>query len=160
MSRTRQMRRHARKMRRNGLQPMVIIDRDDQFPDVAALLVARAMWRYRSELAPVYLVTVLVLGGAVLHLTHAGWWPWLLAAAVVVAWVLALFGDRVGLSLRIERIYAATVAMSGGGWLSAATALGVTFRPLPLCSPVAGCCLPFPGGLIGDGAQRCVSIGR
>ncbi|MGC4952712.1 cell division protein FtsK [Actinomadura citrea] len=132
MSRTRQMRRHAQKMRRSGLQPMVIIDRDDQFPDVAAVLLARALWRYRSELGPVYLVAALAVGGAVLHVAHPGWWPWLLALAGLAAWVLAMFGERLGLSPRIERLYAAGVVMGAGGWLSAATALGPTVPPLPV----------------------------
>ncbi|TDB95362.1 cell division protein FtsK [Actinomadura sp. 7K534] len=144
MSRTRQMRRHAHKMRRNGLQPMVIIDRDDQFPDVAAVLVARALWRYRSELAPVYLVAVLAISGAVLHLAHPAWWPWLLGLATVAAWALALFGERVGLVRRIERLYAATGTMAGGGWLSATTALGATFRPLPLLLVGGGFVLAVP----------------
>ncbi|TDC65780.1 cell division protein FtsK [Actinomadura sp. GC306] len=144
MSRTRQMGRHAHKMRRNGLQPMVIIDRNDQFPDVAAVLVARALWRYRSELAPVYLVAVLAISGAVLHLAHPEWWPWLLSLATVAAWALALFGERIGLVRRIERLYAATVTMAGGGWLSAATALGVTFRPLPLLLVGGGFMLAVP----------------
>ncbi|MFI0487190.1 FtsK/SpoIIIE domain-containing protein [Actinomadura sp. 9N215] len=123
---------------------MVIIDRDDQFPDVAAVLVARALWRYRSELAPVYLVTALALGGALLHLTHAEWWPWPVGIAVVAAWAFATFGERVGLALRVERVYAATVAMVGGGWLAAATALGVTFRPLPLMLAGGGFLLAVP----------------
>nr|BFE34629.1 hypothetical protein GCM10010200_068800 [Actinomadura rugatobispora] len=131
MSRTRQMRRHAQKMRRSGLQPMVIIDRDDQFPDVAGVLLARALWRYRSELGPVYLVAALAVGGTVLHLTHPEWWPWLLALASLAAWALAMFGERLGLSPRIERLYAAGVVMGAGGWLSAATALGPTVSPLP-----------------------------
>ncbi|TYK50748.1 FtsK/SpoIIIE domain-containing protein [Actinomadura decatromicini] len=144
MSRTRQMRRHAQKMRRNGLQPMVIIDRDDQFPDVAAVLVMRALWRYRSELAPGYLMAALVLGGAGLHLTHPEWWPWMLGAATALASALALSGDRGGLSLRIERVYAAIVAMGAGGWLSAATALGVMFQPLPLMLAGGGVVLAVP----------------
>lgn len=144
MSRASQMRRHARKMRRHGLQPMVIIDRDDQFPDLAAVLVARALWRYRSELAPVHLVTALALGGAILHITRAEWWPWLLGVATVAAWVLAMFGERVGLALRIERAYAATVAMCAGGWLAAATAMGVAFRPLPLVLGGGGFVLAVP----------------
>ncbi|MFI0371236.1 FtsK/SpoIIIE domain-containing protein [Actinomadura sp. 1N219] len=123
---------------------MVIIDSDDQFPDVAAVLVGRALWRYRSELAPVYLVTLLALGGAILHLTHAEWWPWLLGATTVATSALTMFGERVGLSLRIERIYAATVAVSAGGWLSAATALGVTFHPLPLVLIGGGFLLAVP----------------
>ncbi|TDD69399.1 cell division protein FtsK [Actinomadura darangshiensis] len=144
MSRTRQMRRHAHKMRRNGLQPMVIIDSDGPFPDVAGMLLARAMWRYRSELAPAYLVAVLAVGGALLHLMHPDWWPWLLAVAVVAAWALAVFGERAGLALRIERAYAAAVAMGSGGWLSASTALGITSRPLPLMLAGGGFVLALP----------------
>ncbi|MFB9195237.1 FtsK/SpoIIIE domain-containing protein [Actinomadura verrucosospora] len=111
---------------------MVIIDRGDQFPDVAAVLLARALWRYRSELGPVYLVAALAVGGAVLHLAHPAWWPWLLALAFLAAWALAMFGERLGLSPRIERLYAAGVVMGAGGWLSAATALGPTVSPLPV----------------------------
>ncbi|MFE9100403.1 FtsK/SpoIIIE domain-containing protein [Actinomadura geliboluensis] len=123
---------------------MVIIDRDDQFPDVAAVLVARAMWRYRSELAPVYLVTALALLAAILHLTHPQWWPWLLSLSTGAAWALTVFGERVGLALRIERLYAAAVAIGAGGWLTAATALGVTFRPLPLLLVGGGLLLAVP----------------
>ncbi|MGI5421205.1 FtsK/SpoIIIE domain-containing protein [Actinomadura luteofluorescens] len=111
---------------------MVIIDRDDQFPDMAAVLLARALWRYRSELGPVYLVAALAVGGAVLHLAHPEWWPWLCALAGLTAWALAVFGERLGLSPRIERLYAAGVVMGAGGWLSAATALGPTVPPLPV----------------------------
>ena len=138
------MRRHAQKMRRNGLQPMVIIDRDDQFPVVAGVLVARAMWRYRSELAPVYLVAMLAVSATALHVMHPEWWPWLLIVSTGTAWAFAMFGQRVGLTLRIERLYAAAVALGAGGWLSAATALGVTFRPLPLLLAGGGVLLAAP----------------
>ncbi|URN05507.1 cell division protein FtsK [Actinomadura madurae] len=123
---------------------MLIIDSEGPFPDVAGVLLARAMWRHRSELAPVYLVATLALIGAVMHLTHPQWWPWLLSIATVAAWALAVFGERVGLALRIERAYAATVAMGNGGWLSAATALGVTCRPLPLLLVGGGFVLALP----------------
>ncbi|WP_243716985.1 FtsK/SpoIIIE domain-containing protein [Actinomadura sp. KC345] len=123
---------------------MVVIDSDGPFPDVAGVLVARAMWRYRSELAPVYMVAALVLGATLLHLTHPEWWPWMLGLATAIAWALALFGERVGLALRIERIYAATVALGAGGWLSAATALGIAYRPLPLMLAGGGFVLALP----------------
>ncbi|MES9604605.1 cell division protein FtsK [Actinomadura sp. NPDC000929] len=123
---------------------MVIIDRDDQFPDVAAVLLARALWRYRSELGPVYLVAALAVGGAVLHLTHPEWWPWLLALAGLAAWALAMFGERLGLSPRIERLYAAGVVIGAGGWLSAATALGPTVPPLPVMLAGGAIALAMP----------------
>ncbi|MEV0662177.1 hypothetical protein ACIBI3_34210 [Actinomadura luteofluorescens] len=67
------------------MQPIVIIDRNDQLPDVAAVLLVRAMWRYRSELGPVYLVAALAVGIAVLHVAHSEWWPWLLTVAGLAA---------------------------------------------------------------------------
>ncbi|MFG2085425.1 FtsK/SpoIIIE domain-containing protein [Spirillospora sp. NPDC048824] len=129
--RNQQMKRHARRMRRNGLQPMVVIDSNGQLPDLVAVAVARGLWRYRSELGPIGLALVLVVTAVVLHLTHPGWWVGILLTASVIASALAIVGDRIGLSRRIERLYAATVAMSAGGWLAAATALGITNRPLP-----------------------------
>ncbi|WP_242900663.1 FtsK/SpoIIIE domain-containing protein [Actinomadura terrae] len=144
MSRTRQMRRHAQKMRRNGLQPMVIVDSDGPFPDVAGVLVARALWRYRSELAPVYLVCVLFAGGVVLHFARPGWWPWVLGVATVAAWALAMFGERVGLAQRMERVYVAVVVIGAGGWLAAVSALGIAFSPLPLVLVLGGALLAVP----------------
>lgn len=41
MNRGYQMRRHARRMRRYGLQPMIFLSPGDRLPDVAAMLIAR-----------------------------------------------------------------------------------------------------------------------
>ncbi|GAA3950247.1 plasmid transfer protein TraB [Actinomadura viridis] len=144
MSRTRQMRRHARKMRRNGLQPMVVINGDEPFPDLAAVVLGRLLWRYRSELAPFNLMATLALGGAVLHITHAWWWPYLLGVTTVAAWLLAMFGDRLGLALRSERLYGAALVMSAGGWIAAVTALGIAFQPLPQVLVGGGLLLAMP----------------
>jgi hypothetical protein len=131
-------------MRRYGLQPMIVIGNDDKLPDVAAALVGRMLWRYRSELAPIYLAATMALGGMVLHITHPLWWPFLLIGATVTAWTLAVFGDRVGLTVRKERLYAATVAMSAGAWLATVTALGITYRPLLLLLGAGGFVLSVP----------------
>ncbi|GAA4145304.1 cell division protein FtsK [Actinomadura keratinilytica] len=144
MSQATKMRRHAHKMRRQGIQPVVVIDKDDRFPDIAAVIIGRFLWRYRSELAPVYAVVALALAGAVLHATHAPWWPYILAGATLAAWTLAMFGERVGLSLRAERFYAAAVALGGGMWLAAATALGLAFAPLPQVLLFGGFVLAVP----------------
>jgi S-DNA-T family DNA segregation ATPase FtsK/SpoIIIE len=123
---------------------MVVINSDDQLPDLIIVTLSRFLWRYRSELAPVYVALVLALGTAILHLTHPGWWPYLLIAATVAACLLALFGQRVGLALRSERYYATAVVMSAGSWLSAATALGVNVRPLPQVILIGGLVLAAP----------------
>jgi S-DNA-T family DNA segregation ATPase FtsK/SpoIIIE len=138
------MRRHARKVRRAGLQPMMVISSDEQLPDLAAVVIGRVLWRYRSELAPPYVALVLALGGVILHLTHPDWWPDLLVATTVTTWVLALFGARLGLALSTERYYAAFIAMSAGSWLSAVAALGITRWPLAQLLILGGLTLAVP----------------
>jgi S-DNA-T family DNA segregation ATPase FtsK/SpoIIIE len=123
---------------------MVVINSDDQLPDLIVVTICRILWCYRSELAPAYLGIVLTLGGAVLHLTHPTWWAYLLIVTAVTATLLALCGARVGLVLRIERCYAATVVIAAGSWLSAVTARGVTVRPLAQILLVGGSMLAVP----------------
>jgi hypothetical protein len=144
MTRTRQMRHHARKMRSAGLQPMVFINADDPLPDLAAVVITRTLWRYRSELAPLALALATLLAALTLHVPHPGWWPGILITATLSACGLSLGGHLIGLSLRAERLYAATVCMATGGWLSAATALGVTYGPLPQLLPLGGVVLAVP----------------
>jgi hypothetical protein len=61
MTSYRRMRRHARQIRRSGMQPMMFISADSsQFPTPVGMLVVRFMWRYRSELAPVAVAALLV----------------------------------------------------------------------------------------------------
>ncbi|MFD0851233.1 FtsK/SpoIIIE domain-containing protein [Actinomadura adrarensis] len=110
---------------------MVVINSDDHLPDLVAVAIGRALWRYRSELAPITLALMLALGGAVLHITHPGWWPGIIATGALAASLLVFTGRRVGLLLRAERFYAATVALSAGAWLACATALGVPYGRLP-----------------------------
>src|ERR1700678_3223820 len=69
MTSYRQMRRQARHVRRVGLQPIMVINNDGQFPAPAGVILARWAWRYRSELAPV--VTAATVFGASLWTHHA-----------------------------------------------------------------------------------------
>jgi S-DNA-T family DNA segregation ATPase FtsK/SpoIIIE len=131
-------------MRRAGVQPMVVVNSDDQLPDLVIVAICRLLWRYRSELAPPYVALALALSAAILHYNHPEWWTFLLGAATIAAWLLALFGGRVGLALRSERYYAAAVVMGAGSWLAAATALGVTRQPLPQLLLFGGIVLAVP----------------
>jgi hypothetical protein len=144
MSGPRQMRRHARKMRRYGLQPMVVINSGDPLPDLVIVLLARWLWRYRSELAPVYLAAVTIIAAWLLHATHPAWWAAILTATVAAAAVLMIFGRRLGLSTLAERWYAAAVTLAGGGWLAAATAVGSWHEPLPRLLVAGGLVLAVP----------------
>lgn len=138
------MRRHARRMRRAGLQPMVVINADDQLPDLIVVSICRFLWRYRSELAPAYLALALALGGTILHLTHPTWWTYILIATALTASLPVPFGPRIGLTARGESYYAVAVVMAAGSWLSAATALGATVRPLPQILLIGGLVLAIP----------------
>ena len=46
MTHPQRLRRHARKMRRYGLQPTVIINPRDPLPDLAIVTLGRLLWRY------------------------------------------------------------------------------------------------------------------
>jgi hypothetical protein len=131
MTRPLQIRRHARRMRRYGLQPMIVISGDDQLPDIAAILIFRWAWRYRSELAPVTLAAATALAAAVLHSTHPGSWWVVLTAAVLAVPALLVLGRRMGLAVLAERIYASAVVLADGGWLAAAARSGPLHRSLP-----------------------------
>jgi S-DNA-T family DNA segregation ATPase FtsK/SpoIIIE len=144
MTRGYQMRRHARRMRRYGLQPMIVLSPGDRFPDVAVVVISRWAWRYRSELAPLAMAVVTALASWLLHVTHPQWWPEiaLSTGAVMLATVLA--GARFGLVTLAERGYAMTVVAATGGWLAAATAVGPGCEPLPRVLVIGAVLLAVP----------------
>jgi hypothetical protein len=144
MTNPRRMRRHARRMRRYGLQPMVVINSGDPLPDLLIVTIALWLWRYRSELAPLTLAAVTALTAGILHATHANWWPALATVTVGVTVGAGLTGSRLGLTTRAERGYAMTVIMATGGWLTAATAVSPGRPPLPLILVLALCVLSVP----------------
>jgi S-DNA-T family DNA segregation ATPase FtsK/SpoIIIE len=141
---SRQMHRHARKMRRHGLQPMVVINSDDQLPDLAVALICRAAWRYRSELAPLTLAVTMALAALILHTNRPQWWPYVLAVTVAAAGALLAFGNRLGLSWLPERIYAAAVIAMAGSWLATGIAISPTHPPLPNVLLIGGLVLAIP----------------
>jgi FtsK/SpoIIIE family len=144
MTSYRRMRLQARRIRRTGLQPMMVFNTGDQFPETAWVVLLRWAWRYRSELAPVYLAAVLLGATWWLHAAWPQWWETLLTIAAVAAWALATFGGRLGLPALIERLYAAVATLAAGGWIAAATALGPFVSPLPQAMAVGGLVLSVP----------------
>jgi S-DNA-T family DNA segregation ATPase FtsK/SpoIIIE len=131
-------------MRRYGLQPMMVISRDDRLPETTAVLIAMWTWRHRSELAPLFFDLLAMLAGWILHTTHPAWWWTLLLAAAVTAAAVAAFGRRFGLATLAERLYAAVTVIGGGGWLAWATAVGPTQGRLPQVLAVGGLVLAVP----------------
>lgn len=138
MSSRRRLRRHANRLRHDGFQPMMFVNSGDQLPETAAQAAIRALWRYRSELAPVAIAIATVLAANALHHGHQDTWPWLAAATtgVTAAFTVPLpapvrkLWDL--LNRTAERIYAATIALTLGGWLTAATVVGPTTAPMPV----------------------------
>ncbi len=59
MTSYRRMRRQARQVRRSGMQPMMVFNSGDQLPETAGVVLLRWAWRYRSELAPLYLAALI-----------------------------------------------------------------------------------------------------
>ena len=79
------MRRQARRIRRGGMQPMMLITGNDQLPESAVVLAFHWAWRYRSELAPLYAAGAVLGITGWLHADHRHWWVLVLTIAVVAA---------------------------------------------------------------------------
>ncbi|WP_246267110.1 winged helix-turn-helix domain-containing protein [Nonomuraea typhae] len=134
------MRRNARRMRRYGIQPMASITDDLDFAPLIIDGIGRALWRYRSELAPVTTLALLMGSGMILHTFYPLWWPTVAGGTVTAAGALLMAGRWVNLTRPIERGYAAGVTVFAGGWLTAATMHGPFTRPWPLVLNI-GCLL-------------------
>jgi S-DNA-T family DNA segregation ATPase FtsK/SpoIIIE len=117
---------------------MMVFDQGDQLPETAAGAIAHAMWRYRSELAPIAFAALIVAAAEMLHRTHPVWWPWWALATVTTTTILAApvpawlrkawpMVDRPA-----ERVYVGAVIVMAGGWSTAATAVGPVTSPMPV----------------------------
>jgi hypothetical protein len=145
MTSYRRMRRQARQIRRSGMQPMMFISADpNQFPTVGGVLLARFMWRYRSELAPVAVAALLVGTGWWLHARYPHDWRYILTGALLTAWLIIPFGEALRLAPIVERAYAAAVIFAAGVWVAAAAVLGPFARPLPLTLAIGTMILSIP----------------
>ena len=144
MTSYRRMRRHARQVRRSGMQPMMVFNSSDQVPETAGVVLLRWAWRYRSELAPASVAALMLGAGWWLHAAHPNTWQFVLSAAAVAAWLLVTFGAHIGIPALMERLYAATATLAAGGWIAAATAAGPFASPLPQALAVGGLVLSVP----------------
>jgi hypothetical protein len=142
MSTYRQIRRQARRARRSGLQPIVVID--SQFPTPAGAILTRLAWRYRSELAPAFTASAVLGAGWWLHLTHPHLWPYPLGISDAAAFAVAVLGARIGLGPLAERIYAGGVILVAGAWVAVAAILGPFSPPLPQILGIGAAALAIP----------------
>ncbi len=72
-----QLRRHARRLTRDGYQPMMLINSGSDLPETVTSAIVRAIWRYRSELAPFAVAATTFIAANTLHRAHHAAWPWL-----------------------------------------------------------------------------------
>jgi len=99
----RRMRRYARQIRRSGMQPMMVVNSGDDFPETVAVILLRSAWRYRSELAPLGWASIVIGVALWLHAAHPHWWAFLLGIAAATAWALVAFGARMNEAPRTTR---------------------------------------------------------
>jgi S-DNA-T family DNA segregation ATPase FtsK/SpoIIIE len=126
--------------RLGGPAPVLLVTEDDR--SALLILACRAVWRYRSELAPLTVTLSAALCASWLHARH----PVLaIPLGVATAAATAILSVRPGrwlvgrwLAARWpvaarpdERRYAAALVCLAGAWLAAATAFGPGTPPLP-----------------------------
>jgi S-DNA-T family DNA segregation ATPase FtsK/SpoIIIE len=139
-----QMRRNARRMRRYGVEPMALITEDLEFAPLVIASIARAVWRYRSELAPLAIASAAMVAGLVLRRWFPEWWPTVIIATVLVAGAVAIWGRWVNLPRPIERGYAAVTTAFAGTWLTLAAQTGPFTTPLPAVLGIGALVLSVP----------------
>jgi len=143
MNSPRRMRRQARRIRRGGMQPMMLLTGNDQLPEPAIVLVFRWVWRYRSEFAPLCPAGTVLGLACWLHAGHRQWVALVLALATVTAAALVALGGR-ALPTLAERLYAAVTVLAAGGWVTAAAILGPFTTPIPQVLAIGGLVLSVP----------------
>jgi FtsK/SpoIIIE family len=126
------------------MQPMMLITGNDQLPETAMVLILRWVWRYRSELAPLYAAGVVLGVACWLHAGHRQWWALAVAIAAVSAVALTAFGGRLGMPSLSERVYAAATTFAIGGWMAVAAIVGPFAAPMPQVLAIGGVVLAVP----------------
>jgi S-DNA-T family DNA segregation ATPase FtsK/SpoIIIE len=128
---SRRIRRMRRRLHRRDVQgePLTLL-LDDVYPGETLEVLVRAIYRYRSELAPLVFGAATGLTAAFLHPHFSGWAP-LVALLALVGSAVLWWAERLTSGLRrVERAYAAAVTGAAGLWLAAATAFGPSTVPL------------------------------
>jgi S-DNA-T family DNA segregation ATPase FtsK/SpoIIIE len=137
------MRRNARRMRRYGIQPVATVN-DLEVAPLVIVSIARLIWRYRSELAPLTVAGSVLLNGMVLRHWFPEWWPTVLISTIGMAIALVIGGRWVNLPRPIERGYAAFTTAFAGTWLTLAAYYGPFTTPLPAVLGIGSFVLAVP----------------
>jgi S-DNA-T family DNA segregation ATPase FtsK/SpoIIIE len=129
----------------------MLINSGSDLPETAATAIVRAIWRYRSELAPIAIAAAAFVAANTLHRAHHAAWPWLALATLAGVTALTIPPPQwvrktwAMLDHSAERAYAVAIAAITGGWLSAATAVGAVTPPMPAIAVVltVACGIPW-----------------
>ncbi|MBB5078862.1 S-DNA-T family DNA segregation ATPase FtsK/SpoIIIE [Nonomuraea endophytica] len=138
------MRRTARRMRRAGVNPVMYVDDDIDFGGIAFSAIVHFLWRYRSELAPIWVMVSCEALALALHLQYPDSWTRVPVVSAVLTLAILLGGRWLGLRLALERAYGALISVSVGVWLTFAAKLGPGKPPLPAFLLIAGLVLAIP----------------
>ncbi|TDD22253.1 cell division protein FtsK [Nonomuraea diastatica] len=138
-----EMRRNARRMRRYGVQPVANVN-DLGVAPLVIVGIARLIWRYRSELAPITYTASILLTGVILRRWFPEWWLSVLISTIGSSAALAIGGRWVNLPRPIERGYAVVTTVFAGTWLTLAAYLGPFMPPLPAVLSVGALVLAVP----------------
>ncbi len=147
----RQLRRRARQAHRDGYQPMMVLNSGTSSRAGDRRHRPRVC-RYRSELTPLIVAVATTFSprsSSTAPTTSA--WPWLAFITAAIPAILALplpqwARKAWGVFERpAERVYLAVVAAMLGGWLTAATAIGLGVTPMPALGGVftLACGIPW-----------------
>ncbi|HEY1699788.1 MAG TPA: FtsK/SpoIIIE domain-containing protein [Trebonia sp.] len=131
---------------------------------MAVSALAKWAFRHRSAFFPFIIALAAFIAAGMMHAHHAAWWPLITgitAAATTLlgfphsvmrrkphgrraARILARLWGSCGIDRPEERAYAAIVTACAGGWISAATAIGQTAKPLPVTEAILTVVLGIP----------------
>lgn len=162
-------RRYRRSMRRNrrtrhGGYPVIMPYPCEPAAAMAFAALGRFLYRHRSAFWPFSMTGAAFILAALIHAHHPGYW--VIAAVVTVAagfflgiphrllWahpagkftagLLTRAWEACGIDRPAERVYVTAVAVTCGGWLSAAIAAGPAVKPLPAVAGIATVILGIP----------------
>lgn len=148
-------RRNMRRMRRamrNQENPygVYFVGPRESYGLMAVAAFTRWAYRHRSAFAPFAIGLAAFIAAGAMNAHHVQWWPVAAITAAVtgllgvphfvlkrnprgrlIARILSRTWAFCGIDRAEERAYAAMVIAAGGGWISAATAIGQTVKPLP-----------------------------
>ena len=155
--------RRNRRMRHGGY-PVILPYPYEPAAAMAFAALGRFLYRHRSAFWPFVITGAVFILAAVIHRHHPGYWVmttvvtfstgiflgiphrlmWASPALKATAGFLTRAWEACGIDRPAERAYVTAVAVTLGGWLSAAIGIGPAVKPLPAIAAIATVILGIP----------------